>query len=148
MTTVEKSRKLSRRTLRFLRIPDKIQVVIEPAVMFLYELTLTVLDILKAVLWSMFRFFIPARQKSVSGEVVLVTGGGTGLGATLACDLARRGAMLVIWDADARAVDRTIQEISDQHGCAHGYVCDMRFIICLQLHCLTNTIKTCTYFKT
>lgn len=41
---------------------------------------------------------IPRRKKDVAGEIVLITGSGSGLGRLLAIHFAHTGAILVLWD--------------------------------------------------
>lgn len=41
---------------------------------------------------------IPKRKKNVAGEIVLITGAGSGLGRLMAIKFARLGAILVLWD--------------------------------------------------
>ncbi|XP_004602588.1 short-chain dehydrogenase/reductase family 16C member 6 [Sorex araneus] len=41
---------------------------------------------------------IPRRKKDVTGEIVLITGAGSGLGRSLAIKFAKLGAILVLWD--------------------------------------------------
>ncbi|MFT4235812.1 MAG: SDR family oxidoreductase [Microbacterium sp.] len=47
------------------------------------------------------------------GEVVLVTGGGSGIGRLMALGAAARGAEVVLWDRDGAAADRVRDEIGD-----------------------------------
>lgn len=72
-------------------------------------------------------FFVPAewRAKDVSGDVVLVTGGGSGLGRLVANLLAARGATVVVWDVNKEGNDETVQQIKSAGGKAFGYVCDI-----------------------
>ena len=53
---------------------------------------------------SVVLFFVPSRykEKSVAGDVVLVTGAGSGIGRLLALRLANRGARIVTWDVNAQ----------------------------------------------
>lgn len=62
----------------------------------------------------------------MSGRIALVTGGAAGIGRLLACELARRGAVPVVWDlheAKVTAVTDELQRLS--RGRARGYVCDV-----------------------
>lgn len=47
---------------------------------------------------SLVKLFIPVKRKSVSGEIVLITGAGHGLGRLTAYEFAKRQSKLVLWD--------------------------------------------------
>lgn len=55
---------------------------------------------LMAIVEGIVKLFTPLkyRMKSVSGEIALVTGGGSGLGRLLSLRLANLGAVVVVWD--------------------------------------------------
>jgi NAD(P)-dependent dehydrogenase (short-subunit alcohol dehydrogenase family) len=62
-----------------------------------------------------------AHEISLSGQTVIVTGGGNGLGRAHALELARRGAAIVVNDVagsagEVRAADRVVAEIQDAGG--------------------------------
>ena len=62
---------------------------------------------------------------NVTGQVVLVTGAGSGMGRLLALALAGRGARMVLWDVDAAALDRVTEEVRAHGHHVHGYQCDV-----------------------
>ncbi|XP_067303663.1 epidermal retinol dehydrogenase 2 [Pseudorasbora parva] len=71
------------------------------------------------------RLLVPVRRKSVSGELVLVTGAGSGIGRLMALELARLGARLVLWDINEDGNNETARMIEEQLGArAHTYTCD------------------------
>ncbi|XP_043237528.1 epidermal retinol dehydrogenase 2-like isoform X2 [Amphibalanus amphitrite] len=80
-------------------------------------------------LWlqSVVLFFVPAkyREKSVSGDVALITGAGSGIGRLLALRLAKRGARIVTWDVNAEGNEETVRQIRAAGGEAHAYTCDL-----------------------
>ena len=57
-----------------------------------------------------------ARRRSLSGRLVLVTGAAGGLGRALALELARRGALLALWDVRADALHACINWLVDECG--------------------------------
>ncbi|XP_038622548.1 retinol dehydrogenase 10 [Tachyglossus aculeatus] len=57
--------------------------------------------------WCLFRWLSRAKEKSVAGEVCLITGAGGGLGRLFALEFARRRALLVLWDINSRSNEET-----------------------------------------
>ncbi len=63
----------------------------------------------------------------LQGRIALVTGAGAGIGRLLAHELARRGALPVVWDLDGDAAGRVAAELAPlSSGRARGYACDVR----------------------
>ena len=91
-------------------------------------LILETFTVIAIVLWqillSIFRFFVPVRAKSISGEIVLITGAGSGLGKLLALKIARTGAVVVCVDINQQANEETVVELTSAGFAAHGYKCD------------------------
>ncbi|XP_019628410.1 PREDICTED: epidermal retinol dehydrogenase 2-like [Branchiostoma belcheri] len=73
---------------------------------------------------NLVRLVFPAGKKSVSGEIVLITGAGSGLGRGMALSFARLGATIVAWDINKEANEATVQMIRQEGGKAFGFVCD------------------------
>ena len=74
-------------------------------------------------------FFVPKclHYKSVKGELVLITGGGSGLGRELAIRFAKLGANIVVWDINKLGLDETIKLINETNPGvkAYCYLCDI-----------------------
>ncbi|XP_078253534.1 epidermal retinol dehydrogenase 2 [Rhinoraja longicauda] len=68
---------------------------------------------------------VPARRKDVSGEIVLVTGAGSGIGRLVALRFARLGTALVLWDISAEGNKET-ERLARDLGASrvHAYLCD------------------------
>lgn len=63
----------------------------------------------------------------VRGRIALVTGGAAGIGRLVAIELARRGAVPVVWDVDGDRLEGVIEELARMTGGrARGYRCDVR----------------------
>ena len=78
-------------------------------------------DGLKAVV-SPFRRRRPKRD--YGEEICLVTGAAQGLGRILALELAKRYAVLVIWDVQKEKLKEVADEIKEIGGTVYPYVCD------------------------
>ena len=66
-----------------------------------------------------------ATEKSLKGEVAVVTGGGSGIGRLLCLSLAAEGARVAIWDVNGVAADAVANEIRAAGGDARSYVGDV-----------------------
>jgi all-trans-retinol dehydrogenase (NAD+) len=59
------------------------------------------------------------------GKRVLVTGGGSGIGKIMACEAARRGAEVFIWDISGERADDVARIITEHGGQGHAYEVDV-----------------------
>lgn len=66
------------------------------------------------------------REDVLAGEVALVTGGGTGLGRSIAIAMARLGASVVLCGRRPEPLDQTVALIRDHGGEAEFHVCSIR----------------------
>ncbi|XP_034039063.1 short chain dehydrogenase/reductase family 16C, member 5a isoform X2 [Thalassophryne amazonica] len=74
---------------------------------------------------SFIYFIVPKKRKSVSGEVVLITGSGSGIGRLMALEFARLGSVLVLWDINQEGLKETAALAKEQGACrVHCYLCD------------------------
>ena len=48
-----------------------------------------------------------AFEKSIAGEIVLITGGGSGIGRLMALKMAKLGAVVVTWDVNTKGNEET-----------------------------------------
>ncbi|KAM5281076.1 epidermal retinol dehydrogenase 2 [Ctenodactylus gundi] len=81
----------------------------------------SLLSVLEALVFTV----ISRPRKNVAGEIVLITGSGSGLGRLLALQFARLGSVLVLWDVNAEANEKT-RQMAQEAGAtrAHAYTCD------------------------
>jgi all-trans-retinol dehydrogenase (NAD+) len=61
----------------------------------------------------------------IQNQVVVITGGASGIGRLMALKLAKKGAKIAIWDRNAQGIDEVVTEIIAQGAEAKGYVCDV-----------------------
>jgi len=72
------------------------------------------------------RWVYPAGfTKSVEGEIVLITGGGSGIGRLMALKLAKLGAVIVTWDVNTKGNEETVSMIQKIGGTAFAYTVDI-----------------------
>ncbi|XP_062044462.1 epidermal retinol dehydrogenase 2 [Lepus europaeus] len=80
---------------------------------------------LLSILESMILAIIPRPRKNVAGEIVLITGAGSGLGRLLALQFARLGSVLVLWDVNKEGNEETCQMALNAGATkVHAYTCD------------------------
>ncbi|XP_022109593.1 epidermal retinol dehydrogenase 2-like isoform X2 [Acanthaster planci] len=65
------------------------------------------------------------KRKSVVGEIVLVTGAGSGIGRLLAQGFGQLGATIVLWDVNQAGNEETADQIRENGGKAYEYTVDV-----------------------
>lgn len=71
-------------------------------------------------------WFLPSRRRDLTGDVVLITGGGRGIGRHLAKEFAVRGAKkLILWGRTEKCLKETCEEITLMGTECHYFVCDV-----------------------
>ncbi|XP_032678938.1 short-chain dehydrogenase/reductase family 16C member 6-like isoform X2 [Odontomachus brunneus] len=94
--------------------------------LILADVLLLILKILYYICESVYKFFVPTEEKSVAGEIVLITGTGHGIGKELALRYASLGATVVCWDLNQQGNEETINEIKKMGlSTAYAYKCDV-----------------------
>lgn len=73
-----------------------------------------------AVALQVFEFF-KAEEKSVSGEIVLITGAGHGIGKEMALQYSELDAIVVCWDINEQLNSDTVSLIKSKGKKAFGY---------------------------
>lgn len=74
---------------------------------------------------SFMYFFVPEKKKNISGEVVLITGAGSGIGRLMAQEFAALDTIVVLWDINQEGMKETAR-LSKQSGARRvfSYLCD------------------------
>ncbi|GFS70415.1 hypothetical protein NPIL_688751 [Nephila pilipes] len=76
---------------------------------------------------SMILFFVPVKLKGkdISGEIVVVTGSGSGIGRQMALKFAEMGCHLVLWDVNAKDNEETAVMVRNKGAKAYPYEVDI-----------------------
>lgn len=77
-----------------------------------------------AYLEALVKLFLPAKRKSVSGEIVLITGSGSGIGRLTALEFAKLQSILVLWDINKDGIEETAEDCRKLGAKAFTYVVD------------------------
>ena len=93
--------------------------------------------VIKSIFRSTVHSVVGAPQKDIRGEIVLITGTGSGLGRLLAVAFAQRGATVVGWDVNSASNEETATAVRAEGGRMHVYTCDVRQVIVS--HCLLES---------
>ncbi|XP_025157211.1 short-chain dehydrogenase/reductase family 16C member 6 [Harpegnathos saltator] len=90
------------------------------------EFLFLILKIFYYICEGVYRLIVPREEKSVVGEIVLVTGAGQGIGRELAIGYASLGATVVCWDINKEINEQTVDEIKKiSESSVYGYRCDV-----------------------
>ena len=65
------------------------------------------------------------KKKNLANEVIVITGGGSGIGRSLALQLAKTGARIVICDINGKNGEAVCREVREDGGNAWFYACDV-----------------------
>ncbi len=103
------------------------------------------LKVLWAIVMAGLKWIIRPKEKSVAGQVCVITGAGGGLGRLFAMEFARRRATLVLWDINSHSNEETAEMVrqiyreQDNSVTKEGKWDD--FIFLPELKCLSFTIN-------
>lgn len=91
------------------------------------KMTIKILLMLYYWLASMVLYFVPRRfkVKDITGEIVLITGAGSGIGRLMSLKFAEKGAILVLWDMNPDGNEETARMIKEKGGKAYAYKVDV-----------------------
>ncbi|XP_006821780.1 epidermal retinol dehydrogenase 2-like [Saccoglossus kowalevskii] len=64
-------------------------------------------------------------RKDVAGDIVLITGAGSGIGRLMALRFATLQSVVILWDIDEVNNEKTAREIRDKGGRAYSYTVDL-----------------------
>ncbi|KAK7158887.1 hypothetical protein R3I94_005273 [Phoxinus phoxinus] len=71
------------------------------------------------------KLVVPQKKKDVSGEIVLITGAGCGIGRLMALEFAPLDVSLVLWDINVDGLKETAKQVKEKGATrVHYYQCD------------------------
>lgn len=92
------------------------------------SLIVELFSVIAIVIWqslkSFVQIFFPPPRKDINGEIIFLTGAGSGLGRMLALKFAKLGATVICVDINQTANEATVEEIKSLGLQARGYQCD------------------------
>ncbi|GAB1606689.1 epidermal retinol dehydrogenase 2 isoform X2 [Argonauta hians] len=94
---------------------------------FIKEIIVTILAFFYYLLDGIIRAVLPGSlyAKDVTGETVLVTGAGSGIGREVAIRFANLGCRMVLWDIDTKGNESTAKMIEKLGGTSYQYTVDL-----------------------
>jgi len=99
---------------------------IQDFIVALVQIIICLIKVVLICLKKIFLHFVPIAKKSLEGEVVLVTGAGSGIGKLMAEKLAsREKCTVVLWDINYESVQKVSKEINARGGKSYAYKCDL-----------------------
>lgn len=93
------------------------------------QFLLETIQVLLLSIWfsleSLVFMVVPRRRKNISGEVVLITGAGSGIGRLMAQEFAALDTVVVLWDINQEGMEETAR-LATQRGArkVSCYLCD------------------------
>lgn len=95
---------------------------------FIVGLPVVLVKLVWFTFYGILRYLVPMslwRKKSVEGEIVLITGAGSGIGRQIALNFAMKGAQLVLWDVNRAGNKETARQVRELGARVWTYECDV-----------------------
>uniref|UniRef100_A0A1B0DM79 Uncharacterized protein n=1 Tax=Phlebotomus papatasi TaxID=29031 RepID=A0A1B0DM79_PHLPP len=102
--------------------PNNAGARVYSAIVLIFDLIMIFVQWTYFVFEGIYLLFKPPEEKSVAGEIVLITGTGHGIGRELALQYSALGATVVCWDINEEGNKETVKEICSRKGKAHAFV--------------------------
>ena len=92
---------------------------------FLWDTMVFLVSLLTSLVMTLYHLVVPPVQKSVVGEVAVVTGAGQGIGREIAKQLAVLGVKVACWDVKEKEVKEVVEDIVRDGGEAIAVIIDV-----------------------
>ena len=92
---------------------------------FLWDTMVFLVSLLTSLVTTLYHLVVPPVQKSVVGEVAVVTGAGQGIGREIAKQLAVLGVKVACWDVKEKEVKEVVEDIVRDGGEAIAVIIDV-----------------------
>jgi len=104
---------------------DALIQLLQQVILFVLDAILLNVQIITSMLETMFRTARPKPQKSLLGEVAVVTGAGHGIGRELAMQLSEMGVKVACWDINRVGCEETVKMLESEGGTGLAVTCDV-----------------------
>ncbi|EDV91892.1 17-beta-hydroxysteroid dehydrogenase 13 [Drosophila grimshawi] len=94
-------------------------------VVLIVDIVVLVIKFWVSIVEEFVKLFVARAEANVSGQFVLITGAGHGMGKEMALQYASLGAKVICWDVNEQTNTQTVKEIKQAGGTAFGYVCNV-----------------------
>jgi len=93
----------------------------------------TIIELLIALAWTVYfiveagvKLILPSHlfHKDIAGQILLITGGGSGIGRLMCLKFAKLGAHVVTWDINSKGNEETVEMVKKQGFKATAYTVD------------------------
>ena len=92
----------------------------------IFKISLSLIELPFDMLKRVFQFWVHPSKKSITEDVVLVTGAASGIGRLMALKFSRQGAKLIVcWDVNSQGNEETVKLIRQNGGKAIGLTCNL-----------------------
>jgi len=92
----------------------------------IFKISLSLIELPFDMLKRVFQFWVHPSKKSITEDVVLVTGAASGIGRLMALKFSRQGAKLIVcWDVNSQGNEETVKLIRQNGGKAIGLACNL-----------------------
>jgi len=90
--------------------------------------------------WSVIKYFMPKNKKDITGEIMFMTGAGSGIGRLMSLKFAKLGATVICTDLNGETAEETANMIKSNGGKAYSFALDVTDR--LKMYSLAERVRT------